>query len=359
MTPDGKALIIAGDRALISGSERGDLWRMVRRQVAPARGIRAKVRKAALGWKDRTPATRDVILNTASTMDGIMQRDSHSLHLLRDVDVKYSAEWTVVVLNSFLVDRLSLSPALSASDWAHVLPRLTLPSLEEFAMGRTMVYGNPELRDISTVDLDAFLARHGKIARLEYVPQLPSESSEFSLASLPDLTHLTTTPAHFIHLHHAPNTFLELTDLILFSPALTPLSSAREDFAEVLNLLAGSSPGDAQTLHLRFPGAWITSPPAGLAISCVESMLLYGDFALDGPVMAEFVAPFASGLKRIELHPTEGSAFERLRLVDKLRHTVAGVDVSCCRTDYVRTVTVGSRSRTRKTKTAASVAYSD
>ncbi|KAJ7487000.1 hypothetical protein FB451DRAFT_1554127 [Mycena latifolia] len=335
LTRGGRAVIIAGDRGLVSGSERRELWQMVRQAGSPPRGIRDKICKA-LALKKRLAGEMDVVLDTACEIAGIMWRDSHTLNVLRSVDIRYSGspnDWTVVTLNSDSVSRFNLTPALSASDWSRVLPLLSFGLLRDFSMGQPTVYGDSDLRDVSMPDLDTFLVRHRMIVHLEYVPQLPPAPPDlpgFSLASLPFLTHLTTTPTHFIRLHSAPNTFLKLTELILFTPTSMPAESVKRDFAEVLQLLAGSEPGHGHSLRLRFPGTWIDPSLADVQIKCVESMLIYGDFPLNVPALAEFLAPFEPGLLRVELHPTKGSMFERKQCVDRLRRIFTWLeDVSC------------------------------
>ncbi|KAJ6526161.1 hypothetical protein DFH09DRAFT_1286008 [Mycena vulgaris] len=338
----GRALIIVGNTALLSGSEIGDLWRVARvRQAPPAPGIRAKIRKAAVAVRDfkgRSPRAMALLLHTACKFQGVLCRDSHILDRLRSVDVVYSrspGQWTVITLNSSVVDRFSLTPALSASDWAYVLPLLSFRFLAQFTMGRPTVFGDSELRDISTTDLDAFLMRHPTMTYLEYVPQLPAPPSDLPPDfSLPRLTHLTTTPVHFVHLHKAPNTFPELTELILFAPTSMPASSAQEGFMAVLHLLAEWRRSTEQNLCLRFPGVWIVHVSSAAGIECVGDMLMYGDFELDVPAIAEFLSPFEAGMKRVELHPTHGTMFERKRCVDELRRKVPWlVDVSCSRVD--------------------------
>ncbi|KAJ7487005.1 hypothetical protein FB451DRAFT_1363155 [Mycena latifolia] len=352
LTRGGRAVIIAGDRGLVSGSERRELWQMVRQAGSPPRGIRDKIRKA-LALKKRLAGEMDVVLDTACEIEGIMWRDSHTLDVLRSIDIRYSGspnDWTVVTLNSGLVSRFNLTPALNASDWARVLPLLNFRWLEDFSMGRPTIFGNSDLRDVSMADLDTFLVRHPTIVHLEYVPQLspaPLDLPEFSLASLPSLMHLTTTPVHFIRLHSAPNTFLSLTELILFSPPSMPVDSAQKDFTAVLHLLAGSDRGEAQSLCLHFPGAWIGPSLGDVRLTCVEAILIFGEFPLDIATLAEFLAPFEPGLLRVELHPTKGSMFERKQCVDKLRWRFPWLeDVSCSRVESaIQTV---SRSRKRE-----------
>ncbi|KAJ7771267.1 hypothetical protein DFH07DRAFT_1057664 [Mycena maculata] len=295
ITPGGRALTLVGDRALISDSEDGARWQVVR-QISAAKGFRQKVRKSASTLKGRLrPTEIDLVLRTTCETDGIMSRDSYTIEEPRSVDVTHPAsvgEWAVVVLNANTVHRFRLTPSLRASDWAHVLPLLTLPRLEELTAGRGTVYSDLDLCDVSSADLDAFLIRHTEITRLEYCPELSPTAlriSAFSLASFPYLTHLTTTPVHFLHLHHVPNTFPELAELVLFTPFSTPASlSEKEDFMAVLQLLNRTDP---QALRLRFSGTWISPLTLdGLGIKCIESMRLFGEFELDVASVAEFLA---------------------------------------------------------------------
>ncbi|KAJ7448901.1 hypothetical protein FB451DRAFT_1288114 [Mycena latifolia] len=346
----GRALIIAGNRGLVSGAERGELWRVVRRVGGPPRGIRARIRTVT----KRTSRAKDVVLKTAGEIQGLMRRDSYILDVLLSIDITYSSspdDWTVIALNAGVVDHFSLTPGLSAVDWARVLPSLNFRLLQGFSMGRPTGFGNPELRDVSAADLDAFLARHPRISRLEYVPQLPSASTlgppTLSLVSLPYLTSLTTTPAHFIHLHSAPNTFPELIELVLFAPPSMPAEFAQRDFAEVLHLLAGSDSG-VHSLRMRFPGAWLAPHPTDLRIECLAGILIFGEFALDAPALAEFLAPFEPGLKRIELHPTDGTMFERKRCVEQLQLQLPWLeDVSCSRAESrIQTISLSTKRQT-------------
>ncbi|KAJ6518193.1 hypothetical protein C8R47DRAFT_1205260 [Mycena vitilis] len=337
--PTGRALIITPNRLIISGSAR---WRMVRPLVAPPRGIRAKVRKTvlAVNLKRRKPTPRDVVLTTLGEVRGTTSRDELVLDALRSLSVKYALSpdgWAVVILNSSTISRLNLNSMLGASAWSQILPLLELSMLLELGMCSTALYtGGPELHDIGMAELDAFLVRHAFIERLEYIPQLspsPIASSEFSLASLPHLKYLTTTPAHFLHLHRAPNTFPTLVELVLFSPA-SPLGEyTAKEFTAVLNLLA-------ETIHdsgfcLRFPGAWISVLPEDLMIQCISTLVIVGDFPLDVGALANFAGHFAAGLKRVELQPARQRTFEHLRLADQLgRKLVWLEDVSCSRPEW-------------------------
>ncbi|KAJ7659152.1 hypothetical protein DFH06DRAFT_1297311 [Mycena polygramma] len=353
--PTGRALIITPDRLIISGSAK---WRMVRPLVAPPRGIRAKVRKTALAanLKRRKPTPLDVVLTTVGEIRGTTTRDELVLDALRSVSVKYATSpdgWAVVILNSSSINRLNLNSMLGASAWSRILPLLELSMLVELGMCSTALYtGDPELHDIDMAELDAFLIRHAFIERLEYIPQLPpspsplTSGSEFSLASLPHLKYLTTTPAHFLHLHRAPNTFPTLVELVLFSPAspapLGDYSYTAKEFAAVLNVLA-------ETTHdsgfcLRFPGAWISSLPSlpsDLSIQCIHTLVLVGfppfPLSLSVASLATFAGHFAPGLKRVELQPARARTFAHLRLVDALRRRLGRLglgrveDVECAR----------------------------
>ncbi|KAJ7851983.1 hypothetical protein B0H13DRAFT_2084636 [Mycena leptocephala] len=348
ITPTGKALVITGDRILISGSAHGDAWRMVRPLVAPPRGIRAKARSAALAVKERKPARLDLVLNTLGEIRGTTLRDSLILDQLHYVHVTYAAspgQWAVVVLKGYCVERLNLIPSLTVADWLHVLPLLNLSGLQEFNMGRAAVDSAPELHDISMAELDAFLIRHTTIERLEYFPQLPiplSPSRNFPLT-------------HFLHLHHAPNSFRILVQLNLFAPASTPVARATAEFTELLKLLVGTNRVEGPGVCLCFPGAWLTPLPAGLSIQCVTSLVIFGDFALDVAAIAEFLSPFEPGLRRVEFQPARRRTFEHLHLADELRRMVVWLqEVSCVRG--------GSKIRTMadpKTYKTISITYDD
>ncbi|KAJ7115451.1 hypothetical protein C8R44DRAFT_984133 [Mycena epipterygia] len=306
----GKLLFVVGDRfkTVIRTSERGDVWRVARQNSVHRRYIPVGM-----------PLASSVVLDTAYKAQGFMHYASHALDLLQSIRTIYStspAEWTVSVLNASFVKWLSLVPALGAAGWARVLPFLTLPQLEEVIM----VYGDSKLSDVSMVDLDTFLIRHKAIARLEYALQLPSNGprvSQFSLASLQRLTHLKTTPAHFIRLHQSPTTPLQLTELFLFAPT----SIDKRDFKKVLDLLAGSSCRDTQGLRLGFPGAWMASLPPCLPITCIESMLIFGGFDLDVTCATEFLAVFTPRLKWVEFKLKRGSTLES-KLVKALKQIV-------------------------------------
>ncbi|KAJ6589491.1 hypothetical protein B0H19DRAFT_1103953 [Mycena capillaripes] len=352
VTPTGKTLVISPDRLLISGSAR---WRLVRPIAAPPRGIRAKVRKVALAVKERKPAGLDLVLHTVGEIRGTMCHDSLVLDQLRSLSIKHSTsaeEWAVVVLDASSIRRLNVKSMLNAADWLRILPLLELPQLVEFSMGRPTVNGRLELYDIPIAELDAFLIRHTNILHLEYLPQLPPEAPipEFSLASLPHLTRLTTTPAHLIHLHHAPNMFRALVELTLLAPASTPMVSLTAQFMAVLNLLGDSSDANINSagVCLRFPGAWISSLPAGLAIKCVASLVIFGGFSLDVTALTEFLLPFQSGLKWVEFQPAQGRTFEHMRVMDELRRKLVWLeDVSCVRTGFATQIV--SHPKTRKT----------
>ncbi|KAJ7633835.1 hypothetical protein DFH06DRAFT_1303265 [Mycena polygramma] len=337
--PTGKALIVTPDRLIISGSAR---CHMVRPLVAPPRGIRAKVRKTALAanLKRRKPTPLDVVLTTVGEIRGTTSRDEFVLDALRSVSVKYATSsdgWAVVILNSASITRLNLKSMLGASAWSRILPLLELSMLVELGMCSTTLYtGDPELHDIDMAELDAFLIRHVLLERLEYIPQLPLSpitSSEVSLASLPHLKYLTTTPSHFLHLHRTPNTLPTLIELVLLSPP-SPLGDyAAKEFTAVLNLLAETiqDPG----FCLRFPLAWISSLPEDLTIQCISTLVMVGDFPLDVAALAKFAGQFTPGLKRVELQPARQRTFEHLRLVDELRHRLVRLeDVSCSRPEW-------------------------
>ncbi|KAJ6479570.1 hypothetical protein C8R45DRAFT_1005505 [Mycena sanguinolenta] len=363
ITPTGKTLVVAPDRLLFSGSVRGDPWGIVRQVAAPPRGIRAKVRNAVAikGWKR---AQGDLVLHTVGEVYGTTCRGSFVLDSLRAVHVKYSPspdKWALVVLNATYVQCLNLTSALSAADWSHLLPLLSLPDLEELNMGREAVYGGtPELHDIGVAELDEFLIRHPTTERLEYLPQLPPQAvprSELSLGSFYLLTHLTTTPAHFIHLHHAPNSFPVLVQLILFSPASIQEARAGAEFMVVLSSLAGTDQVQTPGLQLHFPGVWIAPPAAGLTIRCVSSLLILGEVNRDVDALTEFISPFEAGLKWVEFQPTSRRTFADMRLVDELRRKVVWLeDVSCVRVESGRRVQSMPHPKSRAT---VSITYSD
>ncbi|KAJ7673317.1 hypothetical protein DFH06DRAFT_1359418 [Mycena polygramma] len=242
-------------------------------------------------------------------------RDEFVLDALRSVSVKYATSsdgWAVVILNSASITRLNLKSMLGASAWSRILPFLELSMLVELGMCSTTLYtGDPELHDIDMAELDAFLIRHVLLERLEYIPQLPLSpitSSEVSLASLPHLKYLTTTPSHFLHLHRTPNTLPTLIELTIQDPGFC----------------------------LRFPRlAWISSLPEDLTIQCISTLVMVGDFPLDVAALAKFAGQFTPGLKRVELQPARQRTFEHLRLVDELRHRLVRLeDVSCSRPEW-------------------------
>jgi hypothetical protein len=250
-------------------------------------------------------------------------------------------------------------------EWARVLPLLDLPCLKELRMGRETEYSAPEVHEIYMSDFDAFLIRHTTIERLEYLPQPSPESVpilELFFGSFSYLTHLTTTPSHFIHLHHAADSLPALCDLILFAPASTPVARAATAFMEVLALLAGRAQAEAPYMRLRFSGAWIATTPQRLvpAIQCVTSMLILDNFTRNVDALAKFLSMFEPGLKSVEFKPASSRGFKHLRLVDELRRKVVWLDdVSCHRPDSgTRTVRLKTR-KARETKKTVSVNYSD
>jgi hypothetical protein len=317
VTPAGKTLVITPDRLLCSGAAHGGPWHIVQPIVAPPRGIHAKVRKVAGAVMERKSARTDVVLNTIGEIHGTICRDSLVLDMLHSFHAKYvlsPEDWAVVVLNAYSVGCLNLTPALAATDWSLILPLLNLPSLRELTMGRKRVYvTQPELHDIGTAELDAFLTRHKNVERLEYLPRLSphnnSESLGFSLASLRHITRLTTTPAHFLRLQQAqgPNSFpMRLVDLILFAPASTTVARATAEFMALLSLLGDTTQVEAPGVRLHFPGAWIAldpPPPVGLEIQCVTSLVVFGDFARDVDALAEFLSPFEPRLRWVKFQP--------------------------------------------------------
>ncbi|KAF7334646.1 F-box domain-containing protein [Mycena venus] len=334
VTPTRKTLFITANKVLISDSARGDLWSL-NPAVAPPRRIQhVTILQATLAAKAGRPARPyfRVALNTLAEICGTTYRNSFVLDVLRSLHVKYSPspdDWAVVVLNAVRAVgwSLNLTPALSAADWSHILPQLDLPHLQELSMGphETTYSANPELHDIGIADLDAFLIRHRIIERLDYLPQLfphPLPVSGLSLGSLRYMTRLTTTPAHFIHLHHTPNSFPALVDLILLGAASIPVAHAAADFMAVLSLLGDTTEIQAPALRLRFPGSWIAPPPKGLAVQCVRSLLIFGDFAWGVDALAEFLAPFEPGLKVVEFQPTSRSALEQTLMSGLQRRVV-------------------------------------
>ncbi|KAF8139313.1 hypothetical protein K438DRAFT_2030651 [Mycena galopus ATCC 62051] len=358
VTPSGKTVIITADRVLFSRPARGDLWHIVRPISAPPRGIRAKVRNA-FATKGRKRTKTDLVLTTVGEIYGTVCHDSLVLDELRSLNVKYAPsvdEWAVVVLNASAVQSLNLTPALTATDWSDLLPLLWLPELEELSMGRETAYSAPELHDIGATDLDAFLIRHQTIERLEYLPQLSPEWAPMTGLYFPHITRLTTTPAHFIHLHHTPNSFPSLVDLNLFAPASTPVARAAAEFTAVLNLLAATSHIEGPGVQLRFPGTWIVVPPSvGLQIRCVSALLIFGDCTRDVGVLAEFISPFEPGLKLVEFQPASRRKFGDMRLVDELRRRVVWLeDVSCLRAESKKLTVPHS-----KLRQTVSVTYSD
>ncbi|KAJ7890071.1 hypothetical protein B0H14DRAFT_2690496 [Mycena olivaceomarginata] len=327
-------------KLLFSGAAHGGLWHIVRPIVAPPRGIREKVRKVAGTVKERESARTDVVLNTIGEIHGTTCRDSLVLDMLHSFHAKYALspeEWVVVVLNAYSVGCFNLTPVLAATDWSLILPLLDLPSLRKLTMGLETVYtAQPELHDIGTAELDAFLTCHKNVERLEYLPQLSphntSESLGFSLASLQHLMHLTTTPAHFLHLHHAqgPNSFpMTLVNLILFAPASTPVARTAAEFMVLLRLLGDNTQVEAPGVRLRFPGAWIAlapPPPVGLEIQCVTSLVAVGDFARDADALAEFLSPFEPGLRWVKFQPITRCTLEHMHIVDELRRKLPWVE---------------------------------
>lgn len=204
----------------------------------------------------------------------------------------------------------------------------------------TKIDAQSELHNIGTAELDAFLTRHKNVERLEYLPQLSphnnSESLGFSLASLQHLTHLTTTPAHFLHLHHAqgPNSFpMTLVDLILFAPASTPVARTAAEFMALLRLLGDTTRVEAPGVRLRFPGTWIAlapPPPVGLEIQCVTSLVVVGDLARDVDALAEFLLPFEPGLRWVKFQLITRCTLAHMHIVDELRRKLPWVEgVSC------------------------------
>ncbi|KAJ6553267.1 hypothetical protein B0H19DRAFT_1295925 [Mycena capillaripes] len=280
-TPAGKTLVITPDKSLLSG--KGGLWHIVQLTVVPPRGSDAKVRKAAGPVKERKSRT-DVVLNTIGKIHGTTCRDLLVLDVLHSFHAKYVVspeDWAVVVLNAYSVRCLNLTPALAATDWSLILPLLDLPSLRELTMGRKTVYAaQPELHDIGTAELNAFLTRHKNVERLEYLPELSprnnSESLGFPLASLRHITYLTTTPVHSLHLQraHGPKSFpMSLVDLVLLATASTPVARAAAKFMEVLRLLGDTTQTEAP------------------------------DFAQDVDALAEFLSPFEPGLRWVKFQP--------------------------------------------------------
>ncbi|KAJ7658802.1 hypothetical protein DFH06DRAFT_1407358 [Mycena polygramma] len=307
---------------------------------------RRTVRKTALAanLKRRKPTPLDVVLTTVGEIRGTTSRDEFVLDALRSVSVKYATSpdgWAVVILNSASITRLNLKSMLGASAWSRILPLLELSMLVELGMCSTTLYtGDPELHDIDMAELDAFLIRHVLLERLEYIPQLPLSpitSSEFSLASLPHLKYLTTTPSHFLHLHRTPNTLPTLIELVLLSPP-SPLGDyAAKGFTAVLNLLA-------ETIQ-------------DLTIQCISTLVMVGDFPLDVAALAKFAGQFTPGLKRVELQPARQRTFEHLRLVDELRQRLVRLeDVSCSRPEWApQRVSL----HPKKTGTGPKIVYDD
>ncbi|KAJ7364693.1 hypothetical protein DFH08DRAFT_950257 [Mycena albidolilacea] len=370
VTPTGKTLVITADRLLFSGSARDDLWRIVQPILAPPPGIRAKIRNTVIERRPWKEVKMDLVLNTVGEIYGTTYCNSLVLEhdTLRSLHVKHAllpSDWTLMVLNAHSVRCFNLTPALSAMEWARVLPLLDLPCLKELRMGRETEYSAPEVHDIYMSDFDVFLIRHTTIERLEYLPQPSPESVpilELFFGSFSSLTHLTTTPSHFIHLHHAADSLPALCDLILFAPASTPVAHAATEFMEVLTLLAGRAQAEAPCMRLRFSGAWIATPPQRLvpAIQCVASMLIFENFTRNVDALAKFLSMFEPGLKSVEFKPASVRGFKHLRLVDELRRKVVWLDdVSCHRPDSgMRTVHLKTR-KARETKKTVSVNYSD
>ncbi|KAJ7120595.1 hypothetical protein C8R43DRAFT_1151491 [Mycena crocata] len=330
-------LIVTADGSFISGFEDGNLWQLVH-QRSSTRGIRAKLRKAATSIKSRTrsPAWTNLVLRASGEVKGTFQRKWCCLEHLYSLDVTYASprdDWALLVLNARHIRRLNLTSPLTTSQWVHCLPLLELELLFEVEMGSTTTRESHELRDMPMADLDAFLTRHMHITRLQYIPELPlilPDVSPFTQAV--SLTHLTTTPAHFIHLHRAPNTFPQLEVLNLFGTPSTPLSQSKQQMMTVMGFLEQSA---AQGVCTRFPGAWISTPSPDLRISTIESMLLFGDFELDLAAMSEYLAPFEPGLKRVEFHPKHAPIYERKQFVDALRSTLPAwlENIYCTRGD--------------------------
>ncbi|KAJ7199786.1 hypothetical protein GGX14DRAFT_699745, partial [Mycena pura] len=317
------ALVIVGGRMLlVSGSGNTTPWSLVPglETVVRGAGVRGNIWSAIALLKKPKPTNFDVVLDSTFKMNGTLFRDSFILKSLEKLDVVYASSpgaWTVTILNQFQFDRLVLHSALTAADWAYVLPLLYLPHLRELNMGVAPAHTTPttppsELLDVAIADLHDFIARHTSINRLHYAPRLPSAPlgvPSFSLTALRNLTHLVTTPAHLIILCHEPGIFRTLRMLSLFSPTSMLVDRVKQDFMTVLGLLTveANVPG----LSLQFPAAWLAPPPHDLAIHCIDRLIILGcDHELDVRTLVEFTELFADGFVRVELYDTQGQRFE-------------------------------------------------
>ncbi|KAJ7362400.1 hypothetical protein DFH08DRAFT_799436 [Mycena albidolilacea] len=101
------------------GAAHGGLWHIVQPIFAPPHGIRAKVCKVAGTVKERESARMNIVLNTISEIHGTTYRDSLVLNMLHSFHTRYALlpeEWAVVVLNTYSIECLNLTPVLTATD---------------------------------------------------------------------------------------------------------------------------------------------------------------------------------------------------------------------------------------------------
>ncbi|KAJ7253295.1 hypothetical protein C8J57DRAFT_1349414, partial [Mycena rebaudengoi] len=211
--PPGKSLVISDMHAVVFNLEDGARWRVVRQAQAPVRG--------------RMPVCK---------IRGETRKELLHVDSLLAVDIMRTptpAGWSIVSLDAHVLQHLNLAQAMPH-------------------FGRLGGLGV-----VSREVLDTFLLRHTTITNLEYMPSIlppinPSQSPHLSLTSFPDLTHLTTTPAHFIYLNGAPTTkFERLSEVTLFATTSVTLAQVQAEFATVLRLLSETRP--APTLHSEYP----------------------------------------------------------------------------------------------------------
>ncbi|KAJ7231252.1 hypothetical protein C8J57DRAFT_1385487 [Mycena rebaudengoi] len=351
--PPGKSLVISDMHAVVFNLEDGARWRVVRQAQAPVRG---RMRKIATIAKRNGLPTMDLMLQAVCKIRGETRKELLHVDSLLAVDIMRTptpAGWSIVSLDAHVLQHLNLAQAmLTSEDWVHTLPLITLPALLYFTMGVSRVYTGFEAESglgvVSREVLDTFLLRHTTITNLEYMPSIlppinPSQSPHLSLTSFPDLTHLTTTPAHFIYLNGAPTTkFERLSEVTLFATTSVTLAQVQAEFATVLRLLSENTTGS--NIALRIPGKWITPPSevCTLSISCISSIRLLGDFELTPHIIA-WLSLFEHGiLLRLELFPRKAVAFARKQFVDKVRKEAPWLEeVSCPMDDFFAVRRVG------------------
>ncbi|KAJ7231256.1 hypothetical protein C8J57DRAFT_1385499 [Mycena rebaudengoi] len=337
ISPPGKSLVISDMHAAVFNPEDGARWRIVRQAQAPVRGWMRKI--AAIAKRKGLPAM-DLILQAVCKIQDETRKESLRVDSILAVDIMRTttpAGWSAV---------------LTSEDWVHTLPLITLPALLYFTMGLSRVYTGFEAENsldaVSREDLDTFLLRHTTITNLVYMPSILapinfSQSPHLSLTSFPDLTHLTTTPAHFIYLNSAPTTkFERLSELTLFATTSVPFSQVQAEFTTVLRILSENTTGS--NIALRVPGKWITPPSEGctFSVSCISSVRLLGDFALMPHIITWLSLFEPSALLRLELFPWKAAAFARKQFVDKVQKEAPWLEeVSCPMGDFFAMRRVG------------------